>query len=409
MDILMFVMGLALGIGLAVVLMGRRVADAARLARSEGQLEAATLRERLEAERKQGAEKLAVLEEARGELSNQFKVLASEILEEKARRFTEQNQENLGRLLDPLRVKLAEFQGKVEDVYVREGQERSALAEQVRALMSLNKQLSDDAHNLTTALKGSAKTQGNWGEMILERILESSGLRRGHEYRVQESHAREDGSRAQPDVIIQLPEERHLVVDAKVSLTAYEAYASADDDARRESAARNHVDSVRAHIRELSPKNYQNLPGVTSLDFVIMFIPVEPAFMLAISREPGLWQEAWARNVLLVSPSTLLFVVRTVAHLWRQEQQSRNAQEIARRGAELYDKLAGFVADLTSLGVRLKQAQEDYDKALNKFATGKGNVIRQAEMLKELGIKPARNLPQKTVEASEENPESKAD
>jgi DNA recombination protein RmuC len=282
----------------------------------------------LEAERRQNDEKLTLLNEAREQLSNQFKALANEILEEKAKRFTEQNQTNIGQLLEPLKVKLTEFQGKVEEVYVKEGQERSALAQQVKHLMDLNKQLSDDAHNLTLALKGSSKTRGNWGEMILEKILESSGLRKGYEYDVQESHTREDGSRAQPDVIIHLPEERHIVVDAKVTLNAYEEYVNAEDDSGHELALKRHLDSVRGHIKQLSDKSYQDIHGVKSLDFVLMFIPVEPAFMLAISHDNDLWQDAWKRNVLLVSPSTLLFVFRTVAHLWRQEQQNRNAQEI---------------------------------------------------------------------------------
>ena len=358
----------------------------------------------LDGERRQNEEKLALLNEAREQLSHQFKALANEILEEKARRFTEQNQTNIGQLLEPLKVKLSEFQGKVEEVYVQEGKERSALAAQVKHLMDLNRQLSDDAHNLTRALKGSSKTQGNWGEMILEKILESSGLRRGQEYDVQESHTREDGSRAQPDVIIHLPEERHIVVDAKVSLTAYEEYVNAEDDAGRDAALKRHLDSVRGHIRGLSEKNYQDIHGVRSLDFVLMFIPVEPAFMLGISQDNELWQDAWKRNVLLVSPSTLLFVVRTVAHLWRQEQQNRNAQEIARRGAELYDKLVGFVEDLKGVGNRLAQAQSDYDKAYGKFVSGKGNVIRQAEMLKGLGVKPGKPMPAEVLDAAMEEP-----
>lgn len=358
----------------------------------------------LEAERSQNEEKLALLGEAREQLSNQFKTLANEILEEKAKRFTEQNQTNIGQLLEPLKVKLTEFQGKVEEVYVKEGQERSALAQQVKHLMELNKQLSDDAHNLTRALKGSSKTRGNWGEMILEKILESSGLRKGYEYDVQESHTRDDGSRAQPDVIIHLPEERHIVVDAKVTLNAYEEYVNFEDDGEREAALKRHLDAVRGHIKGLSDKNYQDIHGVKSLDFVLMFVPVEPAFMLAISHDSDLWQDAWKRNVLLVSPSTLLFVVRTVAHLWRQEQQNRNAQEIARRGAELYDKLVGFVEDLKGVGSRIKQAQNEYDKAYGKFVDGRGNVIRQAEMLKGLGVKPGKTMPTDVLDAAMEEP-----
>jgi len=356
----------------------------------------------LSAERNKAEENLAVLNNAKEELSNQFKVLANEILEDKSKRFTEQNQTNLNQLLEPLKVKITEFQGKVQEVYVQEGKDRSALAEQVKQLMALNSQLSRDAHNLTSALKGQAKAQGNWGELILERVLEASGLRKGHEYDVQESHTRADGSRAQPDVVVHLPEDRHLIVDAKVSLTAYEEHANAETDQKRDAALRRHLDSVRAHIKELAEKNYQQLYGLQSLDFVLMFIPVEPAFMLAISHDSDLWQDAWKKNVLLVSPSTLLFVVRTVAHLWRQEQQNRNAQEIANRGAELYDKLVGFVEDLDKVGERLNQAKDVYDKAYGKFTSGRGNVIRQAEMLKGMGVKPTKHLPQKLVDSASE-------
>jgi DNA recombination protein RmuC len=354
----------------------------------------------LVSERSQSEEKLQLLRGAEEQLSTRFKILASEILEDKTKRFTEQNQTNLNQLLEPLKLKLTEFQGKVEEVYVSEGKDRSALSEQVKQLMALNNQLSKDAHNLTSALKGQSKAQGNWGELILERVLEASGLRKGHEYDVQESHTREDGTRAQPDVVVHLPEDRHLIVDAKMSLTAYEYHANAESEAQRDAALRRHLDSVRGHIKELAEKNYQQLYGLQSLDFVLMFIPVEPAFMLAISHDSELWQDAWRRNVLLVSPSTLLFVVRTVAHLWRQEQQNRNAQDIASRGAELYDKLVGFVEDLDKLGERLNQAKDVYDKAYGKFTTGRGNVIRQAEMLKVMGVKPSKQLPQKLSESA---------
>ena len=354
----------------------------------------------LESERTQNTEKIALLKNAEEQLSNRFKTLASEILEDKSKRFTEQNQTSLNQLLEPLKVKITEFQGEVHKVYVQEGKDRSALAEQVKQLMALNNQLSKDAHNLTSALKGQAKAQGNWGELILERVLEASGLRKGHEYDVQESHTRADGSRAQPDVVVHLPEDRHLIVDAKVSLTAYEEHANAETDHQRDAAMKRHLDSVRAHVKELSEKNYQQLYGLQSLDFVLMFIPVEPAFMLAISHDSDLWQDAWKKNVLLVSPSTLLFVVRTVAHLWRQEQQSRNAQEIASQGGKLYDKLVGFVEDLENLGTKLKQAQSAYDGAYNKFSEGRGNVIRQAEQLKNLGVKPTKHLPKKMIDST---------
>lgn len=356
------------------------------------------MRTRLESEREGAAAKLQLLLDAKTALTDQFKSLASDILEEKSKRFAEQNQASLGQLLEPLKTQLTEFKGKVEEVYVQEGKDRSALSEQVRQLVGLNQALSMDAKNLTLALKGSAKTQGNWGELVLERVLEASGLRKGHEYHVQESQVREDGSRAQADVVINLPEERRLVVDAKVSLVAYEAHITAGTDEERAGAVRRHLDSVRTHIKGLSGKQYQTLYGLKSLDFVLMFIPIEPAFMMAVTHDNDLFMDAWEKNVLLVSPSTLLFVVRTVAHLWRQEQQSRNSQDIAKRGAELYDRLVGFVEDLQTVGNRLSQAQTAFESAQKKLAVGKGNVIRQAEMLKELGVKPSKALPTPLVD-----------
>ena len=362
--------------------------------------ELAQVRTRADADRAGAQEKLQLLTEARTALSDQFKTLATEILEEKSKRFAEQNQQSLGTLLDPLRTQLSEFKGKVEEVYVQEGKDRSALSEQVRQLMELNKTLSNDANNLTKALKGSAKTQGNWGELILERVLEASGLEKGRVYHVQVSQRDAEGNLQQPDVVIDLPQDRKLVVDAKVSLLAYDRYASAGTDEERVPAVRAHLDSVRAHIKGLSGKNYQALYGVKSLDMVVMFVPIEPAFMLAVTSDEALFMEAWQRNVLLVSPSTLLFVVRTIAHLWRQEAQTRNAQDIAKRGAELYDKLAAFVGDLQRVGAKLKDAQSAYEEAEKKLSTGKGNVIRQAEMLKDLGVKAAKALPSALVDAA---------
>ena len=365
--------------------------------------ELATLSTELDNERRHAQEKIQLLTQARETLSEQFRNLANDILEDKSKRFTETNAVRLGELLVPLGLKIAEFQKKVEHAYDTEGRARSELAGQVKQLMELNQVLSADAKNLTQALKGSNKAQGNWGELILERVLEGSGLRKGHEYVVQESHTREDGSRAMPDVVIRLPDERFLVVDAKVSLVAYEQAATQEDDKLREAAIKRHVDSLRAHIRGLSSKNYQQIYDIRSLDFVMLFIPVEPAFMMAIAHDPELFMEAWSRQVLLVSPSTLLFVLRTVEHLWRQEAQSRNAQDIASRGAELYDKLVGFVEDLDQLGDRLRQAQTSYDKARGKFSTGRGNLVRQAEMLRELGLRPTKTLPAAWAESARDD------
>jgi len=358
----------------------------------------------LEAERASAQEKLALLIEARQELSNQFKALANDILEEKSKRFTEQNQANLGTLLNPLKEKFGEFQQKVESLEKEGVSGRSELKVQIEQLKSLNERLSQDATNLVSALKGSSKTQGDWGEFVLESLLESSGLRKGQEYLVQESFTRDDRSRAKPDVILNLPEGKHIVIDAKVSLIDYNDYCSSEDEAFRESALARHVGSVRGHIKELSQRNYQSLYQLNSLDFVVMFVPIEPAFMLALAQDGKLWEEAWDRNILLVSRTTLLFVLRTVAHLWRQEQQTKNVQEIVRRGGELYDKLAAFAKDLTDVGRSLESARQSYDEAYKKLAGGRGNAIRQAELLKRLGIKPTKSLPISMVESALEEP-----
>jgi DNA recombination protein RmuC len=363
-------------------------------------------------ERQQSSEKLELLTAARVELSNQFEALANRILEEKTKRFTQQNQENLSQLLTPLSEKIKSFQQKVEDVYVKETEGRSALAEQVRMLTGLNQQLTAETSNLTRALTTSAKAQGDLGEMILEKILESSGLRKDEEYFVQNSFRNDESRNVRPDVIVKLPENKHLVIDSKVSLTAYSEYVNAETDDARKLALARHMDSVRKHIRELADKNYQSLHQLQSIDFVCMFVPIEGAFMAAISNDSELWGSSYERNVLLVSPSTLLFVVRTVAHLWRQERQKQNVQDIVNRGAELYDKLVGFVEDLKSVGDRLEQAKTSYGLALGKLSTGKGNVIRQAEMLKSLGVKPKKNLPTDLLDASAEDEpllEEKAD
>ena len=357
------------------------------------QKQATMMETQLAEERVQSLDKLAILNEARQEMSNQFKLLAGEILEEKSKRFTEQNRENIGQLLLPLREKITEFQSKVEEVQKEGIAGRSELKEQIGQLKTLNERLSLDATNLVSALKGSSKVQGDWGEYILESLLESCGLHKGREYVVQESLKREDGRGARLDVLVNLPGGRHLIIDSKVSLGDYSDYSSNESEAMREAALARHLASVRAHLRSLSDRDYQSLYGLTSLDFVIMFVPIEPAFMLAIARDPNLWNEAWNKNVLLVSPSTLLFVIRTVAHLWKQEQQTRNVVEIAKRGGDLYDKFVGFVEDLKEVGMRLTQAKNSYDEAYGKLSTGRGNLVRQAELLKGMGVKAKKALP----------------
>ncbi|MEY4063447.1 MAG: hypothetical protein RIT09_1240 [Pseudomonadota bacterium] len=360
----------------------------------------------LEAERRQSADKLATLQqtaqEAKTVLSDQFKNLANEILEEKSKRFAEQNQQNLDILLKPLQEKLTDFRKQVDETYQSEARERFALKQEVEKLAGLNLRMTDETRALTNALKGESKTQGDWGELVLETILENSGLRKGEEYLVQDTQTISDGSRLQPDVVIRLPESKHLVIDSKVSITAYTRYIQADDDAIKTAELNSHVLSIKQHIQGLSAKNYQDLYGVGSIDFVLMFIPIEPAFLAAMRHAPDIYQDALKKNIVIVCPSTLLATVRTVAHLWRQEHQNRNAQEIARQCASLYDKFVGFVEDLDKVGLRLEQAQISYTDAVGKLKTGRGNLIRTAENVKKLGVKPNKSLPSKLTDVADD-------
>ena len=361
----------------------------------------------LAAERRQSADKLATLQqtaqEAKTVLSDQFKNLANEILEEKSKRFAEQNQQNLDTLLKPLQEKLTDFRKQVDETYQSEARERFALKQEVEKLAGLNLRMTDETRALTNALKGESKTQGDWGELVLETILENSGLRKGEEYLVQDTQTISDGSRLQPDVVIRLPESKHLVIDSKVSITAYTRYIQADDDSIKTAELNSHVLSIKQHIQGLSAKNYQDLYGVGSIDFVLMFIPIEPAFLAAMRHAPDIYQEALKKNIVIVCPSTLLATVRTVAHLWRQEHQNRNSQEIARQCASLYDKFVGFVEDLDKVGQRLEQAQISYTDAVGKLKTGRGNLIRTAENVKKLGVKPNKSLPSKLTDVADDD------
>lgn len=371
-----------------------------RAERDQALQNAIRLEAELDSERKQGLGRIESLNEAKEALTNQFKNLANEILEDKSKRFTEQNVANLDALLKPLQTKLAEFKEQVNTSYGNEARERFALKSEIERLANLNLRMSDETRSLTQALKGDSKVQGNWGELVLESILESSGLRKGEEYLVQDSHTQTDGSRLQPDVVVKLPEGRSLVVDSKVSITAYSRHADASDPLVAEQELAAHIQSLRQHIQGLSGKNYSSLYGIGSVDFVLMFVPVEPAFLLALKTAPNLYQEALAKNIVLVCPSTLMATLRTVAHLWRQDHQNRNALEIAKQCGTLYDKFVGFVDDLEKLGQRLDQAQTSYHDAFNKLKSGKGNLIRTAEKVRELGVKPSKNLAAPLIESS---------
>jgi DNA recombination protein RmuC len=344
----------------------------------------------LDSERKQVQYRIESLNEAKEALSNQFKNLANEILEDKSKKFTEHNALQLDLLLKPLQTKLTEFKEQVSHSYDQEARERFALKNEIERLANLNIKMSDEARSLTNALKGDSKIQGNWGELVLESILESSGLRKGEEYLVQDSHAQADGGRLQPDVIVKLPEGRHLIIDSKVSVTAYARHTEASDSALAEQELLAHIQSIRQHIQGLSAKNYAGIADLSTVDFVLMFIPIEPAFLSALKAAPNLYQDALSKNIVLVCPSTLMATLRTVAHLWRQDQQNKNAMEIARQCANLYDKFVGFVEDLEQIGRRLDQAQSSYHDAFNKLKSGKGNLIKAAERVKELGVKPSK-------------------
>jgi DNA recombination protein RmuC len=356
----------------------------------------------LDSERKQGLGRIESLNEAKEALTIQFKNLANDILDDKTRRFTEQNALSLDALLKPLQTKLTEFKEQVSTSYANESRERFALKSEIERLSALNVKMSDETRSLTQALKGDSKVQGNWGELVLESILESSGLRKGEEYLVQDSHTQVDGSRLQPDIVVRLPEGRHLVVDSKVSITAYARHAESADADTAQIELNAHIQSLRQHIQGLSSKNYSSLYGVGSVDFVLMFIPIEPAFLLALKSAPNLYQEALAKNIVLVCPSTLMATLRTVAHLWRQDHQNKNALEIARQCGALYDKFVGFIDDMEKLGQRIDQAQTSYHDAFSKLKTGKGNLIRTAEKVRELGVKPSKSLPTGLLDSTAE-------
>ena len=335
-------------------------------------------------------------EAAGTEIEMRAKLFAQELLKDQAQQLAQTNQINLSGLLTPLKIQFEQFTKEVSGLKETSQKDSSALAERIKLLLEAQQKISHDAQNLASALKGDNKMMGDWGEVILERVLEVSGLTKDREFFVQQTHASaEDQSRARkPDVVIQLPEDRFLIVDSKVSLKAYEEYFNCDDEARKQTKLKEHLASIRAHMEGLSKKNYQGIHGDRSPDFVMMFIPVEPAFLLATGNDERLWLEGWNRHVLLVSPNTLLFVLRTVEYLWRQERVGRNAVEIANRSALLYDKFRGFVESMLSVRKNLDAASKSHEAAMRQLSEGPGNVIRQVEMMRDLGVKPDKSLPE---------------
>lgn len=327
------------------------------------------------------------------QLTLQFENLAQKIFDEKSTKMTDQNTRQLTSLLDPLKERIKDFEKKVEDTYSTERSERSHLKGEISKLIELNQTMSKEAQSLALALKGENKTQGNWGEMILENILERSGLRKGEEFFTQETLRGLGGEILRPDVIVRLPDGKHLIVDSKMTLTAYEASISAPTEADKEKFAYAHVESLKRHINDLSEKKYHLADQIISPDFVMLFMPLEPAFALAFRLKPELFEQSWDKNIAIVSPTTLLSTLRTVASLWKQERQQKNALEIAKRGGELYDKFAAIVKDLETLGDRVQSVQKSHSEIMGKISTGRGNLITQVEKLKELGAKAEKSLP----------------
>lgn len=341
------------------------------------------------------------LEERQQQLRKDFELLANKILEEKSEKFTLQNKENIKNILNPLEEKIKTFEKKVEDTQKESISMHSALKEQLLGLKDLNLQMTKEATNLTKALKGDSKTQGNWGELVLERVLEKSGLEKDREYFVQQSFKLEDGSRVMPDVVIHLPDNKKMVIDSKVSITDYNRYVNAEDD-EKELYLKAHLGSIKKHIEQLSEKKYEDLYDIESPDFVLMFIPIEPAFAIAINEDNTLYNKAFEKNIVIVTPSTLLATLRTIDTMWNNEKQQRNAIEIARQAGALYDKFEGLVSDLTGVGKKIDAAKNDYSAAMNKLVDGRGNLITTVEKLKKMGAKAKKSLPEAILKRAEE-------
>lgn len=330
----------------------------------------------------------------------EFEVLANKILEDKSVRFAEQNKINLDIILNPLREKITSFEKQVQETYDKELRDKLNLQNEIKRLVELNKQVSEQANNLAHALKGDTKTQGNWGELVLEKVLERSGLKKDVEYRTQVSGTYEDGGRVQPDVVVFLPDDKHIIIDSKVSLVAYERMVNAESEEERQKFARAHIDSVKQHIKQLGEKDYTQITQLHTPDFVLLFMPVEAAFSAAIQQEPELFNLAWDKKIVLVSPTTLLATLRTIASMWKQERQVQNALEIAKSAGDMYDKLVGFTEDMKEIGMSIDKSKKVFKDAMNKLSEGKGNLIRRAEYLRELGAKANKRLSKELINKS---------
>jgi len=357
--------------------------------------EAQNLREKLQEQQNE-------IEKRQVEMRKDFELMANRILDEKSKVFKEGNKQQLDTILTPLAEKIKSFEEKVGKSYESEQKERITLKTEIKHLLDLNKKLSEDAENLTKALKGDVKAQGNWGEVILEKILEGSGLTKGREYEVQASFLSEDGRRLQPDVVIHLPDNKKVIIDSKVSLLAYENYVAAENENEAEAALKRHLTSLRAHVKNLSDKHYENLTGENSLDFVLLFVPIEPAFLLAVQHDNKLFQDAFDKRIVIVSNSTLLATLRTIHSIWKSEYQNRNALEISRQATRMMEKFVNFTEDLTKIGQRISQTQNAYDDALKKI-NGRDNLINQAKKIEQLGITTKKQIDEETYPASDED------
>ena len=360
--------------------------------------ESLTLEQQFAAAQSVWQEKEAFYREQKKQNETEFKQMAHDIMSQQGQQLAKENERQLGSLLMPLGSQIQKFQESVEKSYHEEARERFSLVKEIKGLQLLNQKISDDAVSLTHALKGQNKLQGGWGEVILERILERSGLEKGREYETQASYQTAEGRRLQPDVVIHLPEGKQIVVDSKMVLVSYLAYMEAQTDEDRNRALKQHLDAVRRHMKELSAKSYHDLPGITSLDFVLLFIPIEAAFGLALQADNGLFSEAFEHNIIIVGPSNLLATLRTIQNIWRNEKQSQNAIEIARQAGAMYDKFSGFVQDMDDIGSKLDAVNRSHDAAMKKLTAGRGNLVARAEKLKLMGAKTTKALPVEYLE-----------
>ncbi len=357
------------------------------------ELRYAVLNTRYEDEIRSSKEKLEVLQNAKNELSREFSNLSNKIYEEKSKQFSVSSKEQLELLLKPFREQISNFSKEAREQFESELKDRHLLKDELMRLKQMNEQLASEALNLTNALKGENKTQGNWGEIVLENILEQSGLREGVEYELQATLKNDEGKTYRPDVVIHMPQNRDIIIDSKVSLIAYERFVNEEDPQEKAKALKEHIASISTHIKSLSAKRYEKLDGVNTLDFVLLFMPIEGAFLLALEQDGEFFKRAYESNILVVSPSTLLVTLRTIEHIWRTQRQEEHAKKIAAEAEAMYDKLVGFVEEMKSIGSYIQKTQDSYDKAMNRLSTGRGNVIKRAQNMKALGLKPKKSLP----------------